>query len=196
MKFFIPTILIAIAVAVFFLFTSPTYDKLSLLRTEIKSYDEALGNSKALEDKRDKLTAKKNSFRTEDLSRLEKLLPENVDNIRLVLEIEQLAEPYNMALKNVKYDAAEGPTPPKGSKVATSNARQTREDYGALELEFTVVGTYDKFVNFVRDLENNLRIVDISSITFSSNNPTIVGKAVTPDLYEYNIRIKTYWLKN
>src|SRR5687768_5052524 len=104
MKFVTPLILIAIAIAAFFLLGMPIYHDLTDLRTEIASYNEALGNSKALENERDKLAAKYNSFSPEDLSRLEKLLPENADNIRLILEIEQLASPYGMALRDVKYN--------------------------------------------------------------------------------------------
>lgn len=71
------------------------------------SYNEALNNSKALEAERDKLTQKYNSFDPENLSKLQKLLPDNVDNIRLILEIEKIASPYGMVLKNVKYDATD-----------------------------------------------------------------------------------------
>ena len=59
------------------------------------SYNEALNNSKALEDKRDTLTAKYNTIDPNDLIKLQKLLPDNVDNIRLILEIGQIASLRN-----------------------------------------------------------------------------------------------------
>ncbi len=197
MKFVMPAILIGIAIAVFFIFVSPLYGELSDLRGEAASYNEALGNSKALENERDKLTAKYNAFSREDLQKLEKLLPESVDNIRLILEIEQLAAPYGMALKNVQYSAADTNTAVASTTtVARGGSRQARKDYGVLELEFTVSGDYNDFMKFVRDLENNLRIVDIASVEFSSNTSTIAGRTPAPEIYDYNIQIKTYWLKN
>src|SRR3989344_3137700 len=104
-RFILPVILIGISIAVFSMFTSPIYNQMAGLRTKAASYNEALSNSKALENERDKLTTKYNSINPDDLIKLQKLLPENIDNIRLILEIEQIALPYGMVLKNVKYNA-------------------------------------------------------------------------------------------
>lgn len=194
-RFAIPIILLGIAGAVFFTFTNKTYNEITALKENINSYNTALGNSKVLENERDKLTAKYNSFSKDDLSRLEKLLPENVDNIRLVLEIEQLAQPYGMTLKDVKYNTTE-----MGS-AATSNlqvgavGKADNKDYGTFDLEFSTSGSYRNFVNFTKDLEKNLRIVDVSSITFlpsvsNTKNP------FSSEIYKYGFKIKTYWLKN
>ena len=103
-KYILPIILIGVAVIGFFMFTDPLYKDISSKKNEITSYNEALDNSKALEAERDKLTQKYNLFAIEDLSRLQKLLPNSVDNIRLILEIGKVALPYGMVLKNVKYD--------------------------------------------------------------------------------------------
>src|SRR5258708_7571843 len=104
-RFIMPIVLIGIAITVFFVFTNPIYSNTSGLKTQIASYSDALANSKALQSQRDALTAKYNAINPDDLAKLQKLLPDNVDNIRLILEIEQIASPYGMALTNVKYGA-------------------------------------------------------------------------------------------
>ena len=195
MRLAVPLILIAIALAVLFIFVTPLYDEFSALREEVAAYDQALGNSKALEDARDKLTAQYSSFRREDLVRLEKLLPGNVDNIRLILEIEQLASPYGMLLRNVQYNAEAG-LPATGVVAPAGARREARKDYGVLELEFTTSGSYSDFLNFIRDLENNLRIVDISAVDFSSEVGTSINKTIASEIYDYNLKVKTYWLRN
>lgn len=195
-KLITPLILVAVAVGLFVSFTSPLYRKISLLREEAKAYDEALDNSKALENERDKLTQKYNTIDPGDLAKLEKLLPENVDNIRLILEIEKIALPYGMALKDVKYDTigkeddAAEPGVVTGSGIG---AEPPNRNYGTWTLEFSTSSTYGNFLNFVRDLERNLRIVDISSIAFSSN--TGLASPLS-EVYQYRFKIKTYWLKN
>lgn len=196
MRFVMPLILVGIAVAVFFVFTAPFYNELSLLRQEAASYNEALGNSKALENERDKLTAKYNSFNPEDLVKLEKLLPENVDNIRLILEIEQIASPYGMALRNVKYSIKEEKPVLGEVGVIQEEPVEENKEYGTFEMEFTTSGSYDDFMSFTRDLEQNLRIVDIKSVTFSSGDKGGLEKKSSADVYEYNFKIKTYWLKD
>ncbi len=210
MRYVMPIILIGISVAVFFVFTNPFYNDVSQLRDQVASYNGALSNSKALENERDQLTKKKNSMKPENLTKLQKLLPENIDNIRLILEIEQIASPYNMVLKDIKYDANTD-TKDTTAKVTTSTpvAKQggasstssSSKDYGVWNLSFSTTGSYANFLNFTRDLETNLRIVDVSSISFSSNASTSGGvnvSASSPSLetYTYNFQIKTYWLKN
>jgi len=103
-RFIMPIILIGISITVFFAFFNPIYNNIGKLRAQVASYDEALKNSKKLENERDKLTAKKNAIDAENLAKLQKLLPENIDNIRLILEIEKVALPYDMVLKNVKFN--------------------------------------------------------------------------------------------
>ena len=93
-----PIILIGIATVFFFMFTNPIYNDISALNGEVEIYDTALDNSKALENQRDILTAKYNAIDPNNLTKLQKLLPENVDNVRLILEIGQIALPYEMVL--------------------------------------------------------------------------------------------------
>ncbi|PIZ85966.1 hypothetical protein CO033_02930 [Candidatus Nomurabacteria bacterium CG_4_9_14_0_2_um_filter_32_10] len=197
-KFILPIILIGIAVTGFFLFTNPLYKNIILEREQIASYNEALDNSKALESERDKLTQKYNSFDPENLSKLQKFLPDNVDNIRLILEIEKIALPYGMVLKDVKYDATKKDTE-DAVATKTVNVRGendfSNKDYGVLSLEFSTQGTYDNFINFIKNLENNLRIVDISSIQFTSSAEPGLNPSLK-EAYKYNFAIKTYWLKN
>ena len=201
-RFLIPTILIGATVGLFLLYTKPFYQDISSLRVDQISYDEALNNSKILESERDKLTAKYNSFKPEDLGKIEKFLPDNVDNIRLILELESIAKPYGMTLKDVKYENAnkkdikETGKMISGAVIAGGEASSSsRKDYGIWNLEFSTVGTYANALNFMKDLENNLRIVDIVSVQFSSDTGTGVNLS-TVGSYKYSFKIKTYWLKN
>jgi len=181
------------------MFTDPLYNSISSERIEVASYNEALDNSKALEAERDKLTQKENSFDPVNLSKIQKLLPDNVDNIRLILEIEKIASPYGMVLKNVKYDATNNnTTTPQTGGVIQGGTSSSGKNYGTWNLGFSTQGTYDNFINFIKDLENNLRVVDISSIQFSSSaNSTSTGlNPSSPEAYKYDFTIKTYWLKN
>ncbi|MFA6520556.1 MAG: hypothetical protein WCT44_03045 [Candidatus Paceibacterota bacterium] len=198
-RFIAPVILIGISVAVFLLFTNPIYNEISALKSQVGSYDDALNNSKALENERDKLTAKYNTIDKADLAKLEKLLPENVDNIRLILELEKIITPYGMVLKDVKYNTTDtSATPANGVGQRAIANKQTPKDYGVFELQFSTSGTYDNFINFTKNLENNLRIVDIASINFSSSATTagLLSKKDATEIYKYDFKIRTYWLKN
>jgi Tfp pilus assembly protein PilO len=191
-RFVLPAILIAISISIFFVFVSPLYTEISTLKGNLASYDEALANSKALRNERDKLTQKFNAITKSDLDRINKLLPENVDNIRLILEIEKIASPFGMALKDVRYNPTKAESSaPVGVQAGTA---VSQKEYGVWDLEFSTSATYTNFLNFIKALESNLRIVDIASVDFSSDSMGGVG--VAPSTYKYSFKIKTYWLKN
>jgi hypothetical protein len=187
-------ILIGIAGAVFFMFINPTYNEILNINKQTASYDEALSNSKVLEAERDKLTKKFNSIDPINLEKLQKFLPDSVDNIRLVLEIEKLALPYGMILKDVKY-ATDSVTKSKNVIQGGTSKSEAGKNYGSWDLEFSTQGTYFNFVSFIKDLENNLRIVDVVSVDFSSDTIASTNPLLS-EAYKYNIKIKTYWLKN
>jgi Tfp pilus assembly protein PilO len=196
-RFILPILIIVVALTGFFMFTNPLYKDISALKEKSSSFDEALNNSKALENERDKLTQKYNTIGAENLSKLSKLLPESVDNIRLILEIEKIAGPYGMTLRDVKYDTAEEKDPtPDPTTIRSAAARSAPKEYGVWNLEFSTAGSYKNFLSFTRDLESNLRIVDVVSVDFSSENGSSLGKEAAPDFYRYNFKIRTYWLKN
>lgn len=193
-KFIIPTILIVVSVILFVVFTNPIYGEVTEMRATSASYEEALSNAKNLQSVRESLLSKYNGFSAEDITRLKKLLPDNVDNIRLILEIQGIASTYGMQIKNVKYDAkkASGVEPETPQNSAT--AREQVRDYGIFDMEFSTEGSYDNFVKFVRDMERSLRIVDITSVTFSSVDGASTQN-IANSVYKYDFKIKTYWLK-
>jgi len=199
MRFVLPIILITIALIVFFVFLSPSLQEVKALQVDVDSYNEALDNSKALEYERDKLTKQFTSFDPDDLRRLETLLPNSINNIRLILEIESLASPYGMVLRDVRYDTVR-----ETSLESENNAQpgpagviESSKGYGEWELEFSTEGSYTNFLQFLRELEANLRLIDLVSIQFASITGESAGANFsTSEVYKYSFKLKTYWLKN
>ena len=203
-KLIMPGVLIGVAVAIFFMLADPLYQKILLLKETEASYNEALNNAKTLDIERDKLTAKDNTISKDDRNKLEEFLPDNQDNIRLILEVEKIASPYSMIVKDVRYSTMQNKPATGGTPTAPvqgSGALALNKDYGAWDLEFSTEGTYSDFINFTKGLESNLRIVDISSVQFSSNankstNSSTGSGASGSESYKYDFKIKAYWLRN
>ncbi len=186
-KYIISASILGISIVGIFMFANPIYKEITALKLVSASYNEALDNSKSLESERDKLTMKYNSITPENLVKIQKLLPDNVDNIRLILEIEKLAIPYGMALKGVKYSPVKKDTSSTAAGVVPGIAQNAGvpapvEEYGSWDLEFTTKGTYSNFINFTKDLERNLRIVDIFSVQFVAS-PDNILKNPGPETY-------------
>lgn len=172
-----PILLVAIAGALFWFFIDPKYQEVKALRAEAASYEEALSNSRNIQAERDKLLSKYNTFASEDIARLERLLPDTVDNVRLVLDINNIAGRYGMIIRDVRLSS-----PAKDGKTLGPDNR----DYGSLTLQFAVAANYQNFSRFLRDLEASLRVVDVSSISFKTGEAQIM---------DYSVAIRTYWLK-
>ncbi len=193
MRYIFPSILILLSIASFILFTSPTYKEIKTLKQEAAAYDAALTNALNLQKVRDTLSEKYRSLTPEQIDRLSKLLPDNVDNIRLIIDIQRIATNYGMLLTSVKFDTlAADPLPvsPDAVQGTPETILEEEKEYGSFNLEFNTAASYQTFLLFLADLEKSLRIIDISSINFTSDTEE------TGDTYKYGFKIKTYWLKN
>ena len=97
MNFILPIILIASSIAVFFGYVDPNYKGSSaqsntdyskagvvFLQSELTKYNDILNSSTKIISQRDSLVAKKNTINETDKARLERLLPNIIDNIRLI----------------------------------------------------------------------------------------------------------------
>lgn len=179
MRGLLPVLFVVIAGGIFFGFIDPAYDRIQTLRAEEAQFDQALTRSKELQQIRDQLLSRYNTFSQSDLDRLEKLLPDNVDNVRLVLDFDSIAARYGMRIRNIGLEAQE-------SRAQRGQVGGDDSVYQSVVLSFSVSGGYDAFRSFLEDLEQSLRLVDITAISFSSSGTGI---------YDYSVSVKTYWLK-
>jgi Tfp pilus assembly protein PilO len=173
----ISVILILASIGLFFGYVDPTYAIIRQQQVEKADYDRALNNSKELQAERDKLLEKFNNMNKADLDDIVKLLPDNIDNVRLIIDIDEMAKKYGMRIRNFKADASE-----PSDTIAASNS-----PYGTLTLSFSTTAPYQTYLAFLRDLEQSLRIIDVTDVEFGAGN--------TDDLYDYKVTVKTYWLK-
>lgn len=183
MKSLTPIILIITAAILFFVFTDPAYKDVMDLRSQQQEYNDVLTKSKELLSKRKSLQDKYNAFSTTDVDRLRKLLPDGVDNVKLIIDIDEIAKRYGLTIRNVRLDDSKAKAGAKDS-IATITAGEAR--YGTIPMGFSVNADYDTFVKFLQDLEGSLRLVDVVNISLK---PSATG------LYSYDVSLKTYWLK-
>ena len=194
MRFIIPIILLIISVASFVMFSNPSYQRIKALKAESAQYDQALSNSRKLQEERDTLGQKYNAIPPASLDRLNKLLPDTADNIRLIIDIQRIASAYGISLSSIKFDAKQtNSTAPATTLAAGAPAdiTQSMNDYGTFSLEFGVTTSYDNFLKFMKDLESSLRLTDVQSVTFTTDNSAAgINKTL------YTIKLNTYWLKS
>ena len=131
-------------------------------------------------------------------------MPDNLDNIKLIIDVDRTAKQYGMILNAVKFDvdqqvkaAATTKTTTNTSATATSDdapvvrdnksALEAKKDYNSFSLTMTVTGTFANFTKLMSDMEKNLRIIDITTVTFDAQD--------TKEVYKFEVKAKIYWLK-
>lgn len=183
MKTIASIILIVCAGLVFFLFTNPRVQDVQVLRAEERRFDDALDRSKELIALRDALLARYNAIPTEDLNKINALLPDAVDTVRLIIEINSIASRHGMTLLDIAVGDVVLGGSGGGGRIGPDTA-----PFGNVSLSFSVTATYDRFRGFLADLERNLRLLDVVSISFSEANPAT-------GLTTFGVSFNTYWMK-
>lgn len=181
---------LAAAGGLFFFYTKPAYDSVRDVQTQIDQYDQALTKADELQKLKQTLLSRFNAFNPADVDRLHKLLPDHVDNVRLVLDLDTLASQHGFALQNVVINAPTTESQQNGGTQATIGP--SRQTYDSLTLRFATSGTYPKFVEFINALENSLRLVDVVALTMDNDGASVGSEEPT---YRFDITLRTYWLK-
>jgi Tfp pilus assembly protein PilO len=187
MKFIYAGIAVILAGAAFFLYTKPTYDAMQANQTLVSQYDVALNKVAELDKVRDKLLQQNNSFDPANLDRLQKFVPDHVDNIALILDIDGIASRYGMALQNIDVGGS-------GNAATTDTAiHSSGSAYNSIIMKFSVQGSYDTLLAFMGDLQSSLRLVDIESFSLSPGNTQTPGSNAR--IYTLSLTLRTYWIK-
>jgi len=181
-------IALLIAGAAFFFYTKPSYDALQALSAQNAQYDAALSKAAQLQSIKQSLLSRYNSFDPTEISRLQTMLPDQVDNIRLILDLDNIASRYGMALQNVDIS-----TPDTSNSTVVGAISEASQQYDSLTLQFTTHGTYAQFKEFLTDLESSLRIVDVVELAIAPAQGS-AGQAGDP-VYTYTMTVQTYWLR-
>ena len=199
MKLLSSILFLIISVVLFFVVIDPMYGNVKQLRTDVATYNTALSNSTELQATRDSLVGIYKGVKIEDRDRLTHFLPSTIGNIELILEIEKIANLHGMPIGDIKFDTKSLESP---DVVSTDNVVVAESDpsdylpYGIFPMEFIIEGKYDTFVSFLKDLEHNLRLVDVKSISFDVPQAvTTLGSTTDSSVYKYTLKVETYWLK-
>ncbi len=200
MRLILPISFLIIIIVLFFTVITPYNKQIKEIKKDVSIYNVALTNSAELKETRDVLIEKYNNITTEDKDRLKHFLPSSIGNIELILEIEKIANLKGMPIKNIGFDTEKlGPkdnTEDQG-KIVAENSKADLLPYGIFPIDFVVEGKYSSFVDFLKELERNLRLVDIKSISFSVPTPVAgaAGENINYNIYSYKLTIDAYWLK-
>jgi Tfp pilus assembly protein PilO len=177
MKGLTPIIIIVVSILGFIFFLRPQYAVIKDLKAEEVKYDGVLDQAAELNALRDRLEKTVETFAPEDLERLNKLVPESIDLPRLALDITTMANAFGLETEGLAI-----------SEPLDSPQTPNSKSYRSSRIEFTTDSSYDVMVAFLKELEQSLRLLDVSSLAVSPSEESATG------LFKFNISIQTYWV--
>lgn len=105
----LPVFAIILAVGLFLGYINPTYsNEISATKAQIASYQSALTAADQFHQKEAQLTRDRAAIPADKLARLETFLPDSVDNIRLILDLDALAARSGITLSNFDIGSSNG----------------------------------------------------------------------------------------
>lgn len=182
-------IFLGVAVSSFIFYVRPTYDISQQYKADIARYDSALEKTKEIQVLKRDLLTRYNLFAGDNIDRLLKMVPDHVDNVRLVLDLDGIAAQYGLRVQNVEAETIKK----EEADSATLVGGQIEEPYQSLTLQFEVAASYQDFLALLRDLESSLRIVEIESLSLKPYGNANDGNG--EPLYIFSVVMRTFWLK-
>src|ERR1035437_9017270 len=177
-------ILIVLAVGIYFTYTSGQITVLKSIQAENNQYLSAIDNATKLIKLRGTVLDQYNAISAGDKARLDNLVPDNIDNVRLIIDISGIATRHGITAAGIKTSADTAASTPK--QTASNQTSVTGGGLSTVTVTFNVTTTYVNFIAFLQDLERSLRILDVTSITLSAS---------ANGIYTYGVTLNTYWLK-
>ncbi|MBI2063617.1 MAG: type 4a pilus biogenesis protein PilO [Candidatus Yanofskybacteria bacterium] len=165
---------IIFALSLFFIFVLvlPQYDIIKAAKGIIGPSQVLLGERKTFLNNVLELDKQAKS-RQADIEKIKTFLPEHKQIDEIVSSIQKIAEQSGQQLVGL---------------TTSEVLLVTNLDYKKVFIGVDIVGTYPAFVNFLKLLEQNLRIYDVFEITAASST-TIPGSV------NFAIKINAYYLK-
>lgn len=170
------------ALALFFGHVQPEFNgTIAGLRAKIAGYDKALDAAKQFKEKQDTLKNEQSAISQEDQMRIAKFLPDGVDNVQLIVDLNALASRSGVRLSNFNVERKEEEGLDAG-RLALEEVTPTQ----SLDITVRGVATYSSFRTFLDGVERSLRPMDLMSLSLADSETGV---------YSYDMTFRIYWLR-
>lgn len=188
-KVITPVLLLIVAIGLFFTYSKPAYKNLQDFQAQESEIDDAILEADKLVTRYESLRKDKTSIKEIDLKNLSLMLPDNIDIVGLILDIDRMTSNHNVEISSflIPYIS------PASSKNQAVNTTQSENDYiGSAIITVSVEGTYFDFKNFLFELEKSMTLFDVTSLKIKVNNIKNSSSG-TDEKLSFTTDLKIYW---
>lgn len=181
----LPVLALFVAVGIFFTYVSPTWSgKIVATKAAIALDKQALAAADEYTKQQETLTEARALISPDDLARLSVFLPDSVDNVRLILDLNALASRSGLSLANI--DVVTNDSDTKNTNAAGALPAAALNPIGSVNLSLSAVGTFTALQTFLKGVERSARLLDVQDISAKGSNTGI---------YSYQMTLRLYWLR-
>jgi len=171
----------------YFDFISPAYQDMEALKGKLVSEQNLLAQESTMVKQVQKNINSYNNA-TQAQSLISQFLPSTQDISGAVTQIYGIAGINNMSIQSISISPA-SIIPPT---VSNSSSSVNIKPFGSITFSFSVSGSYESIKSFIYDIETNMRIFDIKSLSISPAQ-SAQGSSAPKDLFTCNLSIQTYY---
>lgn len=176
-------ILIIIAVGIYFTVTKSVLDSARTIKAVNDQYSSAIKKADELIKVRDQVLKEYNSITQENRDRLDKMIPSTVDNIRLIIDMNALAVRDGIVLRGLGSGVSSASKSGVNDSIPSAGGVPTVD---TVKVTFSVTAPYMQFISFLKDVEANLRIMNVDHLSVTGSDTGV---------YDFSVSITTYWLR-
>lgn len=181
----LPIVALLIAAGIFFVYVSPTWSgSIALTKQGIATDVQALAAADEYTENQSTLASARDAIDPANLARIETFLPDSVDNVGLILNINALAARSGLSLSNI--DVAKGGTGSGKTSETAALPSDAASPVGSIDLSLSAVGPYAALQTFLAGLEKSARLLDVQDITVKGSDTGV---------YNYQMIVRLYWLR-
>lgn len=187
----IQIVLIIISLVIIFTYIRPTFTEMKETQIETEEYKVALRSAEAFKQELASLLSEVDRFSTSELRLLERYIPDEIDTIATMRDIETILNNNNMGLNSLTSESTEEQdpvmmNPAQGQEF--SNGNKSFELY-VQTFELSASGTYEQFKMLLQDFEKNAYPLEISSIDFEPGEGTLYTFDITLETYSFSSNV-------
>lgn len=182
----LPMIAFTVALGIFFAYVNPTWTgSIAEAREKITAADQALLAAKRYTAQQNQLAAARDAIDAANLAALTTFLPDSVDNVGLILDLNALAARSGLSISNIDViTSATGANAESANTGALPTVGLT--PVNSVDLTLSAAGTFSALQTFITGVEKSARLLDIHDV---------VVRGSETGVYTYQMKVRLYWLR-
>lgn len=184
----LPIVLLLISGGIFFSYINPTVTgPIARTSSKIKQYDSALSAADRFSQKQTVLAQEQRALPPDGVERLQAFLPDSVDNVQLILDLDALAARSGVKITNFNTtEVVKTVSLSSSADMPSATSFDPGKPYDSLDISITASGSYPQVRAFLSGVERSLRLLDLIQFQIS-DSPTGV--------YTCKMTFRLYWLR-